>query len=263
MNSFLLSLPSAYYFKTRYNNLFLALIYIIKYFGFYFLIINSHLEINFNLIIQSLLIFLIFYNTYDFFCLLNDLDNPTIEYPANEIPLHRQIELSVQLNKFFCLKLINSLLLFLICYLVYPEILLNSFILFILVIFFFNVHNSISNTFKGMTLFILYLLKACILIIAVIDFLPNDVLYIYLAGSLLFNFSYVPKYVLNKTYCLKSKYPKLGNKPYLKAIVLKNVLISPLIFFNLVFFKILILINILTIIEYFYRKTDLTNARRN
>lgn len=254
MNNLLISLPSFYYFKTRYNNFLLSLLYILKYYGFYYLIIYHYNSTNYELILESILVFFSFYNVYDLFCYLNDQLPPTINYRNEEIPLHRKIIIVLNKKIFYWSKTIYGLFILILIFVNYESIFINTCILLFFTSLTFLVHNNISGLLKGATLFLLYFFKSMILLIPVFEIISLEVFYLYLAASILFNLSYVPKYLFNKVSYLKLKYPGLGNRFYLKAIVLKNAFILPLIIWNTAFFKFLIVIDLLTLIEYGYRK---------
>ncbi len=251
--------PAQYYLESRYKKKYKAVLYLLKYHGFfagYLWLVSQYSAL---MIFSTAAIFLLFYNVYDFFCFQNDQGEPSISYGV-DLPVHRQTKVVVVKKGFIYLKLIYFVII--LSTLIYLDlsIAIASLILIGSLSVIFLTHNSVANTYKGFTLFGLYMTKAFIFLIPFLGTLSSESLKLCVIIFSIFNFSYVPKYVFRKIYFFKKIAPELYKKSFMKPIILKNIMLIPLILVDVKVLYLLVYINILTMLEYVLDKRLSSNS---
>ena len=250
MKFLITSLPSSYYFSTRYERPIKAIFYCIKYFGFYVLYFFLVSDYNLSIATLTFIIYLLFYNLYDLFCYQNDVRKPSIVYSGDDLPTHRKIKILVEPKRFIVMKAWYEIILLGVVLFWFRSSFIAILTLLIVLSVFFYLHNSFKGIIKGLTLFALYFLKSMIFFIPFIDKISKSDLIFYFLLSILFNLAYVPKYILRKTKYLRLTFPDLHKIFFFQAIILKNLFLFPLIFLDPIILILIVFIDIITLMEF-------------
>lgn len=270
ISKLLACLPAVYYVSTRYNSTYKRVIFLLKYWGPYILLL---LFFNVNYILEEstilLLSFLIFNNLYDYFCYENE--NFSVNSETNAI--RRGWNMNVTFVQFITIK---ALMAFLLNVILYTSARGNEFFYVFMVqgalIIVFVIHNRVRVTIRPMSFFFLYVLKGLVFGMVLLDEFANDELFIYLAFVVFYSMSYIPKYTLKKLAGVsidevrKSGFIGIIEYVVIQPIFYKNLflLLFSLLYVNGLF--LIIYINILTGIEFFFdmmsKKHREINAKR-
>jgi hypothetical protein len=242
-------LPMGYYLVSRYSCWEKRIFYLIKYFGVYPVLLYF-LGIRFNAkdVFTIFFNFICFYNIYDIFCFNNDLI---------DLPEHRKINLHITAYNFIVIKILISIAFNILLYILsafYFDILFFQFTLIII----FCWHNYVKIT-KLLSFFLLYFMKSGIFIVPFLSMFRREDIFIYLVFALFFNLSYLPRYSVRKLNLMRQYDANLFNKPYLQAIIFKNLFMTVLSFWNIIYIYPLIYTNLITFAEYLVEKYILPN----
>ncbi len=243
-------LPFYYYLDSRYEDNYSRFSYIVKYFGTYLLLVSLLIGIpDLQQITSIALIFLSFYNTYEFFIYWNDII---------DLPEHRTAKFLFKKEKFYLIKLIWFIALkFSLWLLLDQDQFYNCLILETVLALVFVIHNTIY-VFKPLTFYLLYFLKGFIFFIPFV-FDEVEIQY-YFWYVILFNLSYIPRYMVRKFAFLHRGNKTLYKRFFYQAIIYKNLLVGVLGLFNPLFFIVLIYIDVLTVLEFIIRKVKEKNG---
>lgn len=236
--NFIKSFPFYYYLSSRYSYSFERIFFLIKYFGFYFIllfVLGFTPDVYYLTI--TVFVLLLFYNIYDYFCYLND---------SEDVPEYRKGNaIDVDYAEFKKLKGLY-LLLFNSVFLILFGINLGVWCLalqFCLIAVFW-MHNTFSFPVKTITFISLYFLKVAIFVVGLTVYTQSPLLeFVFL--SMVFNLSYLPKYFFRKS----SIEIKL-NKVLIQPVIWKNLVLIPFVFVKYELSIVLIFVNILTLLEY-------------
>lgn len=238
VNQLIKSSPFYYYLSTRYTYSYERIFFLIKYLGFYVVLLWAlAVPITGEYIVITAIVLLLFYNLYDFFCYQNDnLDIP--EYRKENI-------ISIDGKSFFIGKGIYLVLFNLLLFMFFDwQIWIHTVLLQLCLIVVFWIHNNVGYPFKLGSFISLYFLKIGIFVVGMnaemLQILPD-----FLVISVAFNFSYLPKYYVRKSNSSISKRGLL-----IQPIFWKNLILVLLLPFKLVVLVPLIFTDLVTLIEF-------------
>jgi len=237
-------IPFYYYLHSRYTDVFSMLFHVIKYYGFGVLLLSLfNVELSFAVVTGLIIVMLLFCNWYDLMCFKNDI---------RDVPDDRRSVLDKYMNTPFIKQKLGLTILFNI--LAYFFISQNDFIESVLfqfaLVMVFALHNVAAVPFSFLTFYGLYFLKSLLFLIPLEENVSLHVNFLMIFG--LFNLSYLPKYMRRKLKRIKLK--------LLEPIILKNILLTFVICYNVKFWPLLIFTDLVTAFEYLFSRIKFNNG---
>ena len=248
---FFACLPSVYYLSSQYDTTHNRIIFVLKFWGPYLLLVHF---LNREALIDNrlplLLVLPLVYTIYDYFRYEND----TVSVRFEKTPEKRTWNYDPPRNLFVSVKLITLFVMNTAFFLLFPSVMPHLATLQAAIIITFGLHNRLHEKLRFITYFILYCIKGLVFGIFVFDHLAPGQRTLYLAFCIVYSFTYLPRYM-----CLKLFDDLTQTK--LKAGLNKLLIVQPIVFKNVFLLGmaswyrpvlwILIFIDILTVLEYY------------
>lgn len=256
-NSLWLGFPGGYYLLTRYKFNYQRIIYLLKYWVPFLTLVfflSSGITIEQWLFICISII--IFFNIYDWFSFEND----QVVIQLEKKPISRGNPNSINKIEYVKNKILIAVSLNIICLAL--KIPFTIFLLQVLLITVFYIHNRIKPSMRPASYFLLYVLKGYFVGYIFSPELDICSKYIFFVFVVLYAATYLPKYIYRKIFSGEIEGKSLGLRIFLQPIVYKNVFI---LLFSLIYTKglwILLFVDLFTAVELVWGKYQKTTWMR-
>jgi hypothetical protein len=252
------SFPGVYYYTSRYNHNYERIAHLFKFWGTYYLVLwlTAKDTIHFE---YSILVFIAWLAIYDIGCKQNDI----LADAEKNGTRRKKCDSDKSILGFITPRIIWTAICIIILGLLNVTAGMCALILIIALSGVFTIHNSISPNNRGLTFFLLYLMKGIVPLFSVAATLPPSP--IYFVFCLLFSLAYLPKYIFLKRSVTPQETEAIKNNLLLQPILWKNLLLAVLSVINIPFIFVMIWVDLITALEFlgqklFVRKELYTNG---
>ncbi len=199
MPGLLACLPTVYYLSTRYDRVHKRVVYVLKFWGSYVVLLLFVTDVS--LVLQEsldlCLSFLIFCNLYDLFCYENDHCSTRWEENA----VRRTWSSNLSAARFLTAKILLGLALNVFLFISAAQrAFFYACAVQVALVLVFAIHNRLRATIRPITFFFLYLLKGAVFGTLFLNEPSHEHFITYIAFVFVYSMSYMPKYMFRKVW---------------------------------------------------------------